>query len=115
MTPITAKPPPSPSVHPRLASLPTTFVLGRRVPVAAGRRARLLGLARLDRESAGAGLLIPHCSSVHTFGMRFPLDLVFLDANLRPFGLRRRVGPGRVVRHTRARAVLEMPSRGCAR
>lgn len=115
MSPITASSPPSPSVHPRLALLPTTFVLGRRVPVATGRRARLLGLARLDRARAGAGLLIPRCRAVHTFGMRFPLDVVFLDANLRPFGLRRRVGPGRVVRHSRARAVLEMPSRGCAR
>ena len=56
---------------------------GLEVPVAVGLRARLLGLAGLEREQAGPGLLIPRCSSVHTFGMRFALDLVFLDRRRR--------------------------------
>ncbi len=99
------------SVTPRrLLELPTATVLGREVPVAAGRRARLLGLARLDRERAGPGLLIPRCRSVHTFGMRFPLDLVFLDRDGRPRSTRRAVPPRRVVSDRRASAVLELPS-----
>ena len=32
----------------------------------------------LDRHRAPEGLLIPRCRSVHTYGMRFPLDLLFL-------------------------------------
>jgi uncharacterized membrane protein (UPF0127 family) len=78
--------------------------------VALSRRARLLGLALLDRRAAGPGLLVPGCRGVHTFGMRFPLDLVFLDRELREVGLRRAVPPGRLAFERRARAVLEVPA-----
>jgi hypothetical protein len=95
---------------PRLRALPRRGVLGREVAVAVGLRARLLGLSRLHREEAGPGLLIPRCASVHTFGMRFALDLVFLDGNGRVLEVRRQVGRGRVVWCRGARAVLELPS-----
>ncbi len=90
--------------------LPSTTVLGRRVPVATGLRARLLGLAHLDRERAGAGLLIPRCACVHTFGMRFALDLVFLDRRGEAIAVRRGVRPRRVASARGASAVLELPS-----
>jgi uncharacterized membrane protein (UPF0127 family) len=83
---------------------------GHRVPVALSRRARLLGLALLDRSAAGAGLFLPGCRSIHTFGMRFPLDLVFLDLELRRVSVRRAVPPRRVAFERRARAVLELPA-----
>jgi uncharacterized membrane protein (UPF0127 family) len=89
-----------------------TTVLGRRLPVAGGRVARALGLALLDRDSAGAGLLIPRCRSVHTFGMRFPLDLVFLDRAGRPIEVRRRVPPCRLAACRPAASVVEIPA-GC--
>jgi uncharacterized membrane protein (UPF0127 family) len=47
---------------------------------------------------------------VHTFGMRFPLDLVFLDLELRRISVRRAVPPRRVAFERRARAVLELPA-----
>ena len=88
--------------------LPTVAIGGVEVPVAVGARARLLGLAWLELEEAGAGLLIPRCSSVHTFGMRFALDLVFLDSRRRPLATRRAVPPRRLAgaarRGRRARA-----------
>jgi len=84
-------------------------VLGRDVPVAEGVRARLLGLAGLSEGEAGAGLLIPRCSHVHTFGMRFPLDLVFLDRDSRPLLVVRRVPPRRFAGLCGANAVLELP------
>ena len=56
-------------------ALERSGLLGLEVPVATTRLSRLLGLALLRRRRAGAGLLIPRCRSVHTFGMRFPLDL----------------------------------------
>jgi trehalose synthase len=93
----------------RLRDLPSTTVLGREVPVAATRRARLLGLSHIDRADAGRGLLIPRCASVHTFGMRFPLDLVFLDRDGRPRSFRRAVPPRRLAWDRRASAVLELP------
>jgi uncharacterized membrane protein (UPF0127 family) len=54
--------------------------------------------------------LIPGCRSVHTFGMRFALDLVFLDFDLRPVAFREAVPPGRLVFERRAQAVLELPA-----
>jgi len=89
-------------------------VMGRRVPVAATRRSRLLGLALLDRDAAGPGLLLMRCRSVHTAGMRFGLDLVFLDGDMAPVSVRRRVPPRRIAFERRARAVLELPAGGAA-
>jgi uncharacterized membrane protein (UPF0127 family) len=94
----------------RLRGLPIASVLDREVPVATGFRARLLGLARLDRAEAGAGLLIPRCAGVHTFGMRFPLDLVFLDGRGEPLSTHRCVPGCRVVWCRAAAAVLELPA-----
>jgi uncharacterized membrane protein (UPF0127 family) len=100
----------SEEVSARLRRLPVVSVCGREVPVARGRRARLLGLAHLDRGAAGAGLLLPGCRSVHTFGMRFALDLVFLDGAGKPLLARHRVPARRVVFHRAAAAVLEIPA-----
>ena len=80
----------------------------RPVPVATSVRARLLGLAFLDRAQAPPGLLIPRCRSVHTFGMRFPLDLHFLDAQGHEVSVRAGVRPGRLARERRACSVLEL-------
>jgi len=82
----------------------------RSIPVAKDFRTRLLGLSWRDRERAGPGLLIPRCSSVHTFGMRFPLDIYFLDEEGRVISVRRRVPPRRVLWQRGAAAILEIPS-----
>jgi uncharacterized membrane protein (UPF0127 family) len=81
-----------------------------RFPVAVGFLARLRGLSGLDREQAGPGLLIPRCASVHTFGMRFALDLLFLDREGRVLAVRLRVPSRRIAWHHGAAAVLEIPS-----
>lgn len=94
----------------RLRELPQRRVCGRDVPVASGFHSRLLGLAGLSREQAGAGLLLPRCTSVHTFGMRFDLDLVFLDREDRPLTVLLRVPPRHLVWRRGAAAVLEIPS-----
>jgi uncharacterized protein len=71
--------------------------------------ARLLGLSLLDPERAGPALLIPGCRSVHTFGMRFAIEVVFLDSEGRVLARRAKVPPGRVVREPAAVAALERP------
>jgi uncharacterized protein len=93
----------------RLDRLLLVTVIGREVPVAGTRRARLLGLAHLDRDQAGPGLLIPRCRSVHTFGMRFALDLFFLDERGAILAVHRGVPARRVVSCRSAEAVLEIP------
>jgi uncharacterized membrane protein (UPF0127 family) len=69
--------------------------------------ARLRGLAFSD---PGAPLLIPRCRSIHTFGMRFPLDLVWLDAGHAIVRIDRSVPPRRIRTCAHARSVLEAPA-----
>lgn len=94
----------------RLRRLPIATVLGREVRVASDRRSRLLGLAHLDRPRVGPGLLIPRCSSVHTFGMRFQLDLYFLDERGDVVLVCRALSPRRFAICRRSVAVLELPA-----
>lgn len=47
--------------------------------VATDRRSRRRGL--LGRDGLDGALVIPRCRWVHTIGMRFPLDVAFLDAD----------------------------------
>jgi uncharacterized membrane protein (UPF0127 family) len=94
----------------RLRRLPVSVVLGREVRVATGSPTRLLGLTHLDCAQAGPGLLIPRCASVHTFGMRFALDVYFLDDEGTVVSVRRGLCPRRVVFCRDAAAVLEIPT-----
>jgi uncharacterized membrane protein (UPF0127 family) len=96
----------------RLRRLRTRNVLGLRVAVADGRLSRLLGLALLSRRRAGPGLLLPRCRAVHTVGMLFRLDIVFLDAESRELRRERAVRFGRFLTEPAAAAVVEMPSDG---
>jgi uncharacterized membrane protein (UPF0127 family) len=77
--------------------------------VAGDRGARRRGLARLDRQALpdGHGLLFERCRSVHTIGMRFALDLVWLDGDGGLVRVDRAVGPRRLRTCLRARAVVE--------
>lgn len=71
---------------------------------------RLRGLlfrAPLDRGGA-EGLLITPCASVHTIGMRYPLDLVFLDRGQRVVGWKADVAPWRMAACRHAASTLEL-------
>ena len=70
---------------------------------------RLLGLAMLrSRELPdGHALLLRRCSSVHTFGMRFALDLAFADDSGNVLRVVRGAAPRRVWRCPGASVVLE--------
>jgi uncharacterized protein len=71
-------------------------------------RARLRGLALMSRLHPDEALVLPHCRSVHTFGMRFPLDVVFVDRDWLPIYVEYDVGHGRVLRSRFARSVIEV-------
>ena len=68
----------------------------------------LLGRKALVR---GEGLWIKPCNGVHTFGMRFPIDVVFLDRQLRVIAVTQSLPPNRLTRmYINAASVLELPS-----
>jgi uncharacterized membrane protein (UPF0127 family) len=62
---------------------------------------RLLGLIGLRALPPGSGIFFPDCRSIHTFGTRFPIDVLFVtvhDRSLHVHDARRAVPPFRVVR-----------------
>ena len=68
----------------------------------------LLGRAGLNEDQA---LWIHHCNSIHTFFMKFSIDCVFVDKNLRVKAIRTDVKPGRMVMPIwGASSVFEMKS-----
>ena len=79
------------------------------------RRARLVGLMGRRDLAAGTGLLLPRTRSVHTFGMRFALDLLWVDAQGGLLRVDRRVPPCRVRTCRAARGVIETRSGYAAR
>jgi uncharacterized protein len=92
----------------RLERLPNHRLAGGgTVHEAISLRSRLLGLALLRELPPGHALLIPHCRSVHTFGMRFRLDVVFLDENGRVLRVAHDTPPRRLLFSGGAFAVLE--------
>lgn len=77
---------------------------------------RLRGLIGHRPLEEGEGLMITPCNSVHTFFMRFPIDVVYVTAGGEVVGLAERLSPfriGPIVR--RARFVLELPAGTVAR
>jgi len=71
------------------------------------RAERLKGLAKLDSLPASAALHIPKCWSVHTFTMRFPLDLIWLDKAGHVVRVDAGVPPRRLKNCLQARSVIE--------
>jgi uncharacterized protein len=80
--------------------------------VAQGVVARLRGLIGRRDWPEGVALEIPRCRSVHTFGMHFALDLVWLDGDRRVVRVDRGVPPCRVRCCRAARSVVEIRTPG---
>jgi uncharacterized protein len=69
----------------------------------------LLGLAA-DDFSKGSGLWIIPCRGVHTLGMGFPIDVIYLDRALKVVDVQSAVNPWRFTPvRLRAASVLELP------
>jgi uncharacterized protein len=59
----------------------------------------------------GEGLLLKPCRAIHMMGMKFPLDVAFLDSGNRVIAVYERLSPGARTRwHRAARAALELPA-----
>ena len=70
---------------------------------------RMRGLLGRPVPGPGRGLLIERCPSVHTFGMRYPIDVVFLSGTGRVVRVVRNLKPWRVARGGKgAQAVVEL-------
>jgi uncharacterized membrane protein (UPF0127 family) len=71
---------------------------------------RLRGLLGRRELASDEGLLLTPESSIHTFFMRFPIDVLFLGPDLSVLAVRERVRPWRTAGHRGSRFVLELPA-----
>jgi uncharacterized membrane protein (UPF0127 family) len=85
-------------------------VLAQAAEVADTSAKRRTGLLKHERLEAGEGLWIVPCESVHTFFMKFPIDLVYLDKKRRVRKLRHAVPPWRMSACLTAHSILELPA-----
>ena len=80
-----------------------------RVETAAGPLARMVGLLGRSGLPPGSALLLAPAAMIHTCGMRFPLDLIFVDRHWTVTRVARGVRPFRIVGGGRGGwAVLEL-------
>ena len=75
--------------------------------------ARMKGLLGRSQFAAGEGVLLRPTSSIHTWFMRFPIDAVFLDGDLRVLRIASHVAPWRFAARRGSRAVLELAAGEC--
>lgn len=80
---------------------------------ATGFWARLRGLHAYAGLPWHTGLYIAPCNAIHTFGLPYAIDVVFLDARHRVVGLRHSLRPWRVAYCRKAVAVIELPAGYC--
>ena len=90
-------------------------VLWSEVQMAGSFLDRLQGLLGKTGLSDQQGLLLTACGSVHTVGMRFPIDVIFLDADLRILACHPGVSAWRMKSCRGARTTLEVAAGGVAR
>lgn len=76
---------------------------------------RMRGLLGRSGLPAGEGILLTPAPSIHTAFMRFPIDALFLDRELRVIKIVEKLGPWRMASKARARSVLELAAGESAR
>jgi hypothetical protein len=69
---------------------------------------RLVGLLNRGELSSSEGLLFYKAPSIHTFGMKFSIDVLFLDAFRCVTAVHHRVKPNRVLPYRKSRFTLEL-------
>ena len=94
----------------RVSNLTRNTVLAACMEVADTAAKRNKGLLGRESLAAGEGLWIRPCESVHTFWMRFPIDLVYLDRKNRIKKLVSAVPPWRISVCLSAYSIIELPA-----
>lgn len=93
----------------RVTNLTRGTLIGDAITSAESSAERRTGLLKHTRLEEGAGLWIVPCEAVHTFFMKFPLDLIYLDRKRRVRALRRNVLPWRFSICLPAHSIIELP------
>ncbi len=94
----------------RVSNQSRSRVLADRADIADTSAKRRRGLLKHTSLEPGEGLWIAPCEGVHTFGMKFTIDVVFLTRNKRVVKIRPNMVRGRIAFSLRAHSVLELPA-----
>jgi uncharacterized membrane protein (UPF0127 family) len=85
-------------------------VVADRADIADTSATRRRGLLKHSGLAPGEGLWITPCEGVHTFGMKFPIDVVFLNRKKKVLKIRPDMGRARIAFGLTAHSVLELPA-----
>lgn len=95
----------------KIMNLTTNELVADKVVVANRLITRMVGLLGHKSLSPGSGLLITPCMGIHTIGMRFSIDAVFLDRDDTVIATLHSFPPNRISRiYRRGAAVIELPA-----
>jgi uncharacterized protein len=84
-------------------------VLGDVIQIADTSKKRRTGLLKHTGLTEGQGLWIVPCEAVHTFGMKFAIDVLFLSKKRKVLKVRKDMGRRRIALCLIAHSVLELP------
>jgi hypothetical protein len=85
-------------------------VLADRADIADTSAKRRTGLLKHSGLAAGEGLWIVPCEGVHCFGMKFAIDVVFMNKKRVVTKIRPNMGKWSLALSLRAHSVLELPA-----
>lgn len=94
----------------KIRNLTRGTLLAESVEVADTSRKRRIGLLKHDKLDRGEGLWIAPCEAIHTFGMKFPIDVVFLNAGRKVLKIRNEMVRRKLSACLWASSVLELPA-----
>lgn len=97
-----------PDLRLRITNLTRNSVLAEQAELADRGATRRKGLLGRDGLAPGEGLWILPCESVHTFGMKFAIDLIYIDRKHRVRKVRSAVLPWRLSACLSAHSVIEL-------
>lgn len=93
----------------------TGAIVAGNLLVAFERAARNKGLLGRESLAEGTAMIIAPCASVHTFFMRFAIDIAFVAKDGRVVKTRTAIAPWRLAGAFRSFAVVELPAGALAR
>lgn len=94
----------------RVRNLSRDAVLATEAEVADTSKKRRIGLRKHQSLAPGEGMWISPCEAIHTIGMKFAIDVLFLSRTREVVKLKEAVPPGRIAVCLRAHSVLELPA-----
>jgi uncharacterized membrane protein (UPF0127 family) len=97
----------------RIRNVSRNVVLADRAELADTSSKRRTGLLEHPSLHSGEGLWIVPCEAVHTIGMKFPIDVLFLSRKRKVLKIRDNMGRWRLAACLRAHSVLELPAGSC--